>query len=102
VEGSATSEAEKETAHRVTAMAEGAVTILGTFPRTSWRKMMVIRLGGTGALGGRCLGQAALRREQQEQLKSKQHENRATGGKMRPITDVTSTALRGEEVVVCM
>jgi hypothetical protein len=36
----------------------------------------------------------ALSREQQEQLESKHHANRDKERKVRPIIDVTSTALR--------
>jgi hypothetical protein len=52
-------------------------------------------------LSGCLSGQAVLRREQWEQFESKHHENRATGRKVRPITDVTSTALGREEMAVC-
>jgi hypothetical protein len=41
VEGLAPSEKEKETAHEVTAMDVGALTILRTFARTDWRKMVI-------------------------------------------------------------
>jgi hypothetical protein len=42
----------------------------------------------------------ALRREQQERLERSHHENRATGRNVRPITDVTNTALEKEEMMV--
>jgi hypothetical protein len=42
----------------------------------------------------------ALRRERREQLESKHRENPATWKKVRPITDVTSTALGKEEMAV--
>jgi hypothetical protein len=44
VEGLTPSEKEKETAHGVTAMDVGVLTILRTFTRTDRRKMMVINL----------------------------------------------------------
>jgi hypothetical protein len=53
--------------------------------------------GVTGTLSGCRLGWAVLRREQGEQFESKHHENRATGRKARPITDVTSAALGRED-----
>jgi hypothetical protein len=48
------------------------------------------------------LGQAALRREQQELLERSQRENNARGRKLRSITDITSTALGKEEMVVSL
>jgi hypothetical protein len=42
----------------------------------------------------------ALRKEQREQLESKHCENRAMVRKVRPITDITSTALGREEMAV--
>jgi hypothetical protein len=60
--------------------------------------------GGTpglpGTLSGNSWGRAALRREQREQLWSNHRENRATGRKMKPITDVTSIALGKEDMAV--
>jgi hypothetical protein len=44
VEGSAPSETEKETAHKVRAGGVGALTTLGTSVRTDGRTMMVIKL----------------------------------------------------------
>jgi hypothetical protein len=52
VEGLAPSEKEKETAHGVTAVDVGALTVLRTFARTGRRKMMVINLDRLGTLGG--------------------------------------------------
>jgi hypothetical protein len=43
--------------------------------------------------------QTALRREE---LESKHCANQAAGRKVRPIIDVTSTALRKKETAVCM
>jgi hypothetical protein len=37
---------------------------------------------------------------QREQLESNNHEKQATRRKVRPITDVTNTALRREEMVI--
>jgi hypothetical protein len=54
----------------------------------------------TGTLAGSRSERAALRCEQREQLESNFRENRAKGRKVRPITDVTSTALRKEEMAV--
>jgi hypothetical protein len=45
------------------------------------------------------LGRAALRREQREQFERNHRKNRATGKKVRLITDVTSTALGKKEMV---
>jgi hypothetical protein len=42
----------------------------------------------------------ALRSEQREQLESKHRANRSTGRKVRPSTDVASTALGKEEMAV--
>jgi hypothetical protein len=58
--------------------------------------------GLTGTLSGDHLGQVALSRDQWEQLESNLHENRAMGKKVRWITDVTSIALRKEEMAVCL
>jgi hypothetical protein len=44
----------------------------------------------------------AIRRAQQEHLESKHFENQAMGRKVRPITDVTSTAFGREEMLVHM
>jgi hypothetical protein len=43
----------------------------------------------------------ALRAEQREWLLSNHHENQAMGRKVRPSTDITSTALGKEEMAVC-
>jgi hypothetical protein len=46
VEGSAPSEMEKETAHRIGAKDVGASASVGSFARKDWRsRMMVIHLG---------------------------------------------------------
>jgi hypothetical protein len=37
-----------------------------------------------------------------EQLESNHHENRAMGKEERSITDITSIALRKEEILVCL
>jgi hypothetical protein len=50
------------------------------------------------ALSGSHLGQAALSREQSEQLESNHHANQARGRKVKPITDVTSMILGKEEI----
>jgi hypothetical protein len=52
--------------------------------------------GSTGTLSGSHLGCADLRREQREWLESKHCK------KVRPITDITSTALGKEEMAVTM
>jgi hypothetical protein len=44
MEGLVPSEMKKETAHKVEAEYVGALTTLGTFVCTDWRKMMVINL----------------------------------------------------------
>jgi hypothetical protein len=44
----------------------------------------------------------ALRVEQWEQLDSKHRANQAMRRKVTPITDIASTALRKEEIVVCL
>jgi hypothetical protein len=44
MEWPAPSETEKETAHKLRAMDIEALTTLGTFANTDWRKMMVINL----------------------------------------------------------
>jgi general stress protein 26 len=44
VEGLVPSETEEEIAHRVRAINVGALTTLGTFGHTNWRKMVVINL----------------------------------------------------------
>jgi hypothetical protein len=49
--------------------------------------------GPIGTLWGNCLGWVALRREQWERLERSHREIRATGRKVRPVTDVTCTAL---------
>jgi hypothetical protein len=43
-----------------------------------------------------------LKREAQDQLESKHRANQATRRKVRPITDVASTALGKEEMAVCL
>jgi hypothetical protein len=58
--------------------------------------------GPARTLSGSRLGRATLRRVQQEWLERNHHENRATGRKVKPIIEVTSTALRQEEMVVCL
>jgi hypothetical protein len=87
VEEPAPSETKRETAHGVRAMDVGALIILGTFAWTRPEEDDGDKPGTTGTLPESHSGRAALRREQREQLESKQHENRATGRKVRPLTD---------------
>jgi hypothetical protein len=112
VEGSAPSETE-ETAHKLRAGDVGAPATLGRLPAPTERRIFIVwillchdvekKVDGsipkpTCTLSGNRSGRAALRREQQEQLESNHREKWATERKVRPITDVTSTALRGEEM----
>jgi hypothetical protein len=48
------------------------------------------------------LGQAALRREQWEQLERSHCENEPTGRKVKPIMDITSTGLGKGKMVICL
>jgi hypothetical protein len=52
--------------------------------------------GTARTLKGSRSGRVALRREQRKRLESKHIENRATGRKVRPSTEVASTALGKE------
>jgi hypothetical protein len=83
---------EETTNSRLRAMDIGALTILRTFAPTNQKnRMMVVHLELFAPYQG-----------QQERLERNHHENRATGRKVRPITDVTSTAFRKEEMAVCL
>jgi hypothetical protein len=79
MEGPAPCETEKETAHRLRAMDIGALTNLGIFARTNWRKVIVINL---------------------DWLTPYHHANQTMGRKFKPSTDIASTALGKEEMVV--
>jgi hypothetical protein len=84
---------EETTNNSLKAMDVGALTTLGTFACTDWRKMMMVNLDRLAPYEGTTWD------EQQEQLKSKHCANRATGRKTIPSTDVASTALRKEMAV---
>jgi hypothetical protein len=92
VEGSALSETEKETAHGVRAVDVAALTTVGTFGCTNQRKMMVINLDRLAPCEGTAWDEWP-QGEQRELLERSHCENRAMGGKVRPVTDVTCTPL---------
>jgi hypothetical protein len=101
MEGSAPSEMKEETARRVRVGDVGAPATLDSFvPPQLEKQDDGDKPGSTGTLGGNRSGQAALRREQQEQLESSHCENRTTGRKVRPIKDFTSTDFGREEMAV--
>jgi hypothetical protein len=91
VEGSAPSKTKEKTAHRVGAGDVGALTTLRTFARTDRKKMMVINLDRLAPYVGTA---------RDERLGRSHRENRTTGRKMRPSTDVVKTALGKEEMAV--
>jgi hypothetical protein len=95
VERSASSEAKDKTAHRVGAEDAGALTTLGTFSLTDrYRRMIVIRLDRLAPYQG------AARDEWSQGGSSWKVRSEPRGRKVRTITDVTSTALRKEEMAI--
>jgi hypothetical protein len=95
VEGSAPSKTKKETTNnRLRVINVEVLTTLGNFgPHPSEKQDYGDAPRSTDNLSGSLSRRATLRREQREQLESKQRENRTMGRKMRPSTDVASTAL---------
>jgi hypothetical protein len=72
-EGRASFKRKQEPAHRLSAGNIGALSTIGSFVPIDKKNDGDDKPGPTGTLSGSHSGQAPLRREQQEQLKSKRH-----------------------------
>jgi hypothetical protein len=88
---------EETTDNRLRAKDVGTLTTLGTFSSTNRKKDEDDKPGSVRTLSGSRSGRAALRREQ---LESNHRGTEPRERKVRPITDVTSTGLRKEEMAV--
>jgi hypothetical protein len=97
MEGSALSETKEETMHKLRARDVGGLATLDSLSTLTERRIFIVCIllcihdvekkvygstpGPTGTICRNSLGQAALRREQQDQFENNHHENRATGEK---------------------
>jgi hypothetical protein len=104
VEESALSEKKEETMNNsLRALDVEVLAILGTFAPTDWKsKMMVIYLDQLAPYEATAWDERHKGGSNGSGWRVNTVKYRATGRKVRPSTDVESTALRKEEMTVCL
>jgi hypothetical protein len=100
MEEPATAQAKEETTSSLRATDVGASTTLGTFARTNRKKMMMVHLDRLAPYQGRARDKWPWGGSSGSSWRVITGRNGPRGRKVRPMTDITSIALRIKEEMV--